>query len=343
MAIIQEEMEDFVEAEKLYLLALDYAEDKLGTDEDKMMIYGNLGILKNKIEQPEKAMFYFNKVLELNNTIDSHPEMLIGVYGGMVDVYKGENKYKKATHYLELVGELEDSLSIVKDLYKVQEIENKYELKLAEEKLEKDNRLKNQLISFGAVVGVLLLVILGFIAYSYRLKASKQKILVENKSKLLETELVNLRLLTDSQKRELENKRASLTNFGLHIIWKKKLIDDLKKNLQNLKSSDNEVNQKLKKINSEIRNIQGLGSDVEDFYAQAEGLEHDFVDKYQTEDIKLTKNERKLIVLLKLGLSSKEISIINNVTEQAVKMSRHRLRSKLDVSKEITLLEFLNS
>ncbi|UTW67446.1 tetratricopeptide repeat protein [bacterium SCSIO 12643] len=343
MAIIQEELEDYVEAEKLYLLALEFVERDDTPYEDRMIFYTNLGVLKNKMGQQGEALNYFDSVLHFKNEQVLDQGLLMTIYVEMADIYKSRGQYKKAIYYFEEINRFQDSLLFADDLIKVQEVENKYELKLAEEKLEKENKLRTQLVWFGSVVAVLIIIILVFVVYSLRLKASRQKILVENKSKLLETELMNLRLLTEAQKKDLEIKKTSLTNFGLHIIWKKKLIDELRQNLQKLKTSDEKLNLKLKQINSEIRNIQGLGSDIEDFYVQAEALENDFVDKYQSGDLKLTRNEKKLIVLLKLGLSSKEISIINNVSEQAVKMSRHRLRSKLNVPKDITLIDFLNA
>lgn len=47
----------------------------------------------------------------------------------------------------------------------------------------------------------------------------------------------------------------------------------------------------------------------------------------------LTKNETKLCALLKLGLSTKEISSVTMQSQRAIEMARFRLRNKLNLSK----------
>ena len=47
----------------------------------------------------------------------------------------------------------------------------------------------------------------------------------------------------------------------------------------------------------------------------------------------LTKNETKLCALLKLGLSTKEISSVTMQSQRAIEMARYRLRKKLDIDK----------
>lgn len=55
----------------------------------------------------------------------------------------------------------------------------------------------------------------------------------------------------------------------------------------------------------------------------------------------LTQNELKLCALLRLGLSTKEISTITQQTNRAVEIARYRLRKKLNISKGETIDNYL--
>lgn len=56
----------------------------------------------------------------------------------------------------------------------------------------------------------------------------------------------------------------------------------------------------------------------------------------------LTPQERRLAALLRLNLSSKEISGIMNISPKSVDQGRYRLRKKLTLQKKKNLSLFLN-
>lgn len=55
----------------------------------------------------------------------------------------------------------------------------------------------------------------------------------------------------------------------------------------------------------------------------------------------LTKNETRLCALLKLGLSTKEISAITMQSQRAVEMARYRLRTKLNLNSDENFVNYL--
>ncbi|MGB5236435.1 MAG: LuxR C-terminal-related transcriptional regulator, partial [Flavobacteriaceae bacterium] len=57
----------------------------------------------------------------------------------------------------------------------------------------------------------------------------------------------------------------------------------------------------------------------------------------------ITKNELRLMALLKMNLSSKEIATILNISSEGIKKARYRLRKKLDISSEESLQEMVLS
>ncbi len=57
----------------------------------------------------------------------------------------------------------------------------------------------------------------------------------------------------------------------------------------------------------------------------------------------LTVSDKKLCTYLKMGLSSKDIAPLLNMSFRSVEMSRYRLRKKLELNREINLTEYLQN
>ena len=55
----------------------------------------------------------------------------------------------------------------------------------------------------------------------------------------------------------------------------------------------------------------------------------------------LTNSEKRLASLLKIGMSSKEISLIMSMEPKSVDMARYRLRKKLNLESNDNLCDFL--
>ncbi len=64
---------------------------------------------------------------------------------------------------------------------------------------------------------------------------------------------------------------------------------------------------------------------------------HDFSKKLKSRFARLTSNEEKHCMLIKAGLSYKEISAIMNISVNGVKIARNRLRKKLRIDNETTI------
>jgi DNA-binding CsgD family transcriptional regulator len=56
---------------------------------------------------------------------------------------------------------------------------------------------------------------------------------------------------------------------------------------------------------------------------------------------KLTAKDKKLCACLKLGLTSKQIAGLNNLTPQSVEVTRVRLRKKLKIMHDTRLVNYL--
>jgi len=66
-----------------------------------------------------------------------------------------------------------------------------------------------------------------------------------------------------------------------------------------------------------------------------------FFDRLRKKFPVLTPNDHKLAALLRMNLSTKEISHILKITAPSTEISRIRLRKKLDIDKSINLTQFI--
>ena len=57
----------------------------------------------------------------------------------------------------------------------------------------------------------------------------------------------------------------------------------------------------------------------------------------------LTPADLRLCAYLKMGLSSKDIAPLMNISFRSVEMSRYRLRKKLGLDRAVNLTEFLSN
>ena len=99
-----------------------------------------------------------------------------------------------------------------------------------------------------------------------------------------------------------------------------------------------EATLQLKKLNSNISQFNRTNDEAE---KMIDDLNSGFISKLSELYPDLSKSERRLASLLKIGMSSKEISLIMSMEPKSVDMARYRLRKKLNLSANDNLCDFL--
>jgi DNA-binding CsgD family transcriptional regulator len=75
---------------------------------------------------------------------------------------------------------------------------------------------------------------------------------------------------------------------------------------------------------------------------QLENLHPGFLIRLLAKHPNLSLKDKKLCTYIRLGLSSKEISGLQNITSKSVEIARVRLRKKMKISKDIRLLDYVS-
>lgn len=144
---------------------------------------------------------------------------------------------------------------------------------------------------------------------------------------------VRLKKLLEKRKKELASNALIISHVSsMH----KNTLRDLKKLLE---CEEDGKSQKLNRIISDM-NASYKNIDWSSFQNRFEELHLSFFKKLGKQFPSLSPSEQKLIAYIKLGFSSKEISILTSNTVESVHVARSRLRKKLGLSPSDNLTLF---
>lgn len=198
-------------------------------------------------------------------------------------------------------------------------------------------------------------VITAIVTYSFR----QQKKRLSAERELLEREKENnmaRQALTDAEirsvqmenlylKNEVENKKNELVNYAMSIVEQKEYFERISETLRSLvaeKRADIK-DEKLRKLDVEIRQRMSFTDKVEDFNLKIEKMHKDFMGRIAQLYPDLSSNDIRLAVLLRLGISTKEIATLLNISPKSVEINRYRLRKKLGLDRGANLTQFINN
>ena len=182
------------------------------------------------------------------------------------------------------------------------------------------------------VVGVLMLVS-GLIVISYRNKKRHSEqiaIINEQENKIAQV--------------ELKNKQAELINLSTFALSKNDMLANIVKDLEyHATLLNNKEDQKsLKPLKKKIQNFIDDGLDWEDYKVQFTNVYPNFVDSLVSYNNEISNSDIKLCCYLKMNMNTKDIAQLFGLTVRAIENKRYRLRKKLTLETETSLMTFIN-
>lgn len=99
----------------------------------------------------------------------------------------------------------------------------------------------------------------------------------------------------------------------------------------------------LKKVNAFISQYQSGDKTNSTLLLNIEEKNKEFLDRPLAIHPKLSQGEKHLATLLRVNLSTKEISMLTGTTPKTINMNRYRLRKALNLAPEEDLTEYLQS
>lgn len=270
-----------------------------------------------------KALNKNNKAITILKTTDALP-LLQNLYKYRSEILDTLNLHKEAIVYLKASQKIKDSLFSNKKIQQIEELRTIYETEKKEQEIKNQkneidllnvkNKVSNQqrlLLGLG-----LLLAIIGLYAFYQRLKRSK-----------VEKEIM---------KADLEFKTKELTTHALHLAKKNEVLNDLKQKAKVFKADANAdpgYQMLIQTINFDLQD----NNNWENFSYYFKEVYKDFNSNAQQKFPAITTNDLRLMALLKMNLSSKEIANILNISHDGIKKARQLLRKKMGIDSDQSL------
>lgn len=171
-------------------------------------------------------------------------------------------------------------------------------------------------------------------------KKQRQKLIEKNKQELAlaqlqnEKEIINIK--NEQLVKENKSKGKELAATTMSLIKKNEFLNTIKEQLKHVNSSP-KIKTVIKTINRNINN-----SDDWKFFEEAfNNADKDFLKNIRIQHPDLTPNDLRLCAYLRLNLSSKEIAPLLNISVRSVEVKRYRLRKKMALPHENSLVEYI--
>lgn len=279
----------------------------------------------------------------------------VKVYNHLSDYYHDNGSAEEAYRYLKMSYTLNDSIRVLDDAKRLADMELVYEMeKVVQENslLRKETELKDLNIKRQRLISLLVSLIavmtIGFISYrllTQRKRRLAEHRLAEQREELSRKEMEMLQKRQADLKNELEIKNRELTSKVLKLVRSNEFIihltEELKQLLLELNPRESAKKEHIRELMAQLRTQSNDNSDTE-FKYYFEQVYSSFYDNLQRNFPGLTAKDLRLCAFLRLGLSTKEISIITFREVRSVESSRNRLRKKMNIPADADLTEYFS-
>lgn len=284
-------------------------------------------VYTEELQQPQRAIPILNRAISLADSVGNKDD-LYQSYRDRSQAFAMLGDYKKAFDDHVSYKALNDTVYNIAKSKEIERLKTEFETDKKEQQLvfqEKEITVLEQEASISNLQRILLAIclllsLIGFYAIRQKMKRNR-----------LEKEKVDA---------ELEFKKKELTTHALNLARKNETLENLKSKAQELKEKENMgagYNQLIRSINFDLQD----DNNWENFSRYFEEVHKDFNSNVKTKYPEVTSNELRLLALLKMNLSSKEIANILNISAEGIKKARYRLRKKLDLSTEDSLQDLV--
>ncbi len=301
---------------------------------------------------------YANKALRATD----NPENRLFAYQQLAKIYQEIHLYDNALQAKDSVISLTESVNNLKNgkLYE----NNRVKFEIAEYQRElkqsKELRVKERNTLY-MLLGLSLFIIL-LIAWALRnsyIRNKQRKTLHERSQEIIELELqkeksdnlvlekqINaneaMALLEEERlKNEIENRNRKLATKALQTSSR----NDLLKEVIDRLSEQTEISRNVflsKKI-KELKSLLKGDGEWESFLTHFEEINHGILTALKKKHPELTANDIRYLSYLYMDLSNKEISSLFNITAEASRKRKERIKSKIGLNEDEDLYQYISS
>lgn len=275
---------------------------------------------------------YLDSALTIGKSLNAQ-EILFNNYDLRSIIYAKEGNYRLA---YEETKKRQQAQKIISDGQNISDIEEmisnrilsrkEYEINLQ----KKENDIKRLNLTLVILISAFIITILVFL-YIYFFISNRRR-------------MQNLELKQASAERDVKYTQAELLNLATYINSRNDILCNIQESLSKAQKMEaKDVYSELRRMNLYIRNLQTKNEDVESVMSRIGKINKDFIDRLTSAHPDLTKNDKNVALLLRAGLSTKQISTLMDCSPKSVNMARYRMRQHLNIDSDTNLTSYLKS
>lgn len=248
------------------------------------------------------------------------------VYNALSGYYRAVNDPGKALMYIDSANFYKDSLNRRHDV----NLKYQGEILVEREKTIQNEALLEQQVSKQKVIQNSVVTVIGLVMLI--------TLLLYNRSKLKRRQLLAEKQLAEV---ELNNARVRLNEFTKSIIEKNKLIEEVKAEVNQLQLQQQHEAPSSPAVSSSLKILQEFvlltDDDWKNFTHFFDTVYEGFLKRLKEKLPGLSPAETRFLALSKLKLTNKEMAAMLNVSTDAIRQARSRLKRKFNLTDEHAL------
>lgn len=333
-----------------YELAIQYLEQSLATGGEHRATYNHIlsvlqmGLAQRGLKRYSTARNYLESALEQALAINNH-ELVQDARESLVKVYSELGNYERALALNQDYHALRDSLASLENKRQVAELEAQYqaEKRAREILLLEKNATISQARQTQLGIALLAVVLLGvLLVFTLWQRRKKDRRIFEQQRAIERERRRNAELENEQLNRELDFKKQELAAKVLQLCKKNEFLQSLEKRVAELShNGDADVQRSSAQLSHLIHRDAAAEEDWDAFIQTFTEVHPSFFRDLTERHAGLSKSELRLASLLRMNLSSKDISSLLNISAEGVKKARYRLRKKLDLTSDQELEGYL--
>lgn len=340
LGVLYYDLEDFQKAIE-YLKESLVLWNQFGRHEVMAQVQYNLGASYLALKNYEEALSHLQQADMLADSTNSFLDLRANIYENLSEVHYALGNLKDAYAYAKQFRVAGEQLLFDKTDGEIATMEAEFEAKLQErevKQLEEQAARATERRNVIIVILAQLLLIILLLFFRLRLKRKKDQEIaaIQARTAALEKDRLEDEIAFDQKK---------LASFSLQLIQRNDLVHGLSERLGELigNNGNGDLVPELIKLKKDLYLMRSQQKDWEEFELYFEQVHHGFFEKLKKDFTSLTTKDLRLAALLKLQMTSKEISRIMDIAPSSVEMSRYRLRKKLEVPKSQRLSDFITT
>ena len=156
------------------------------------------------------------------------------------------------------------------------------------------------------------------------------------------------RLKSEQLEHDVRHKSGELSNITMNVIRKNEILLDIAARLSKIQETINPETdaanfRQIDKIKLLIRENISHDDDWRTFTRNFDLVYENYMKRLLEKYPSLSSTDQRLCAYIKMGLSSKEIAPLLNISYRSVEMTRYRLRKKMGLDRETNLAEYLRN